>query len=137
MIYVIIPVTFIGSICMFIIDKKAKKEVHDKGVPTIATIVRKDGPHLTYDVEYHGMCYSNTINVKRRVMINTQIGDKFPALILKEKIHKSNKGLFSPSYIDIILIPYPKDYPGRDTELARIDSIYYNKKGLFNKRTKK
>lgn len=94
MIYVIVPVTIIGGICMFIIDKKAKKEVHDKGIPTIATIVRKDGPHLTYDVKYHGMYYSSTINVKRRVMINTQIGDKFPALILKEKYKRAIKDFF-------------------------------------------
>lgn len=125
-IFIFIPLGIIWNICSTINNKHIKNEILHNGDMTIATIVRKDGTSLTYDVNYNGEFYSDVIDVKRRVMVNTQIGDRFPALILKEKINRHKKGLLFPSYISIILTPLPKDYQGREMEIARIDSMYYN-----------
>ena len=128
---ILVPIGIIWNICSAISDKRIKSEFRSNGGDTaIATIVRKDGPRLTYEVKYNGEYYCDEILVKRRVMVNTQIGDKFPALVLKDKIEHHKKGILFPSYISIILTPFPKNYQGREIEVARIDSMYYKNKLL-------
>lgn len=85
MLYIFTPVAIIGLTYYVIRDHRISRIIEKEGEAAIATIIDKSGARFTYDVEYNGAYYVASVTVPRKIKRRTQIGDRFPALILKAK----------------------------------------------------
>lgn len=101
-------------------DHLLKKEGHE----VIATIIRKDNCGCEYDIEHEGLYYKGWINLTKSAYRKIQVGERFPALILPEKLKYYHENGLTPNCFNLTLIPLPDDLQDIEKEKKRIKEMY-------------
>lgn len=112
------------SCIYFLWDRRINYLLNTKGYQTVATIIRKEGCHFQYDIEYKGEYYRRWIDLTKKAAKATIIGERFHALILPDMLEHDHENGITPRYIKIILIPLPDDQQNINEEQKRIKSMY-------------
>lgn len=95
------------------------------GQHTVATVIRKDGGMIEYDVEYEGNYYRNWILLSKSAFRIVQVGERFEGLILPDKLKYDHENGITPRYIKIVLRPLPASFQDIEQEQERIRLMYH------------
>lgn len=104
-------------------DGYYKYLLRNNGEQVVATIIRKDNGRAQYDIEYNGVYYRRWISLSKKAYRRIQIGDKFYALVLPDKLRYDHEGGITPRCFTIILEPLPESQQQIDEENKRIINL--------------
>ena len=99
------------------------EELAKRREQVVATIIRKDNGRAQYDIEYNGVYYRRWISLSKKAYRRIQIGDKFYALVLPDKLRYDHEGGITPRCFTIILEPLPESQQQIDEENKRIINL--------------
>lgn len=95
-----------------------------RGYDTTATIIKKDNGRVQYDIEYDGVYYRNWVSLSKKAFRDTEVGQRFRAVILPDMLQHDHEFGITPRYIKIILSPLPEYEQNYAEELVRIQEMY-------------
>ena len=95
-----------------------------RGYDTTATIIKKDNGRAQYDIEYNGVYYRNWVSLSKKAFRDTEVGQRFRAVILPDMLQHDHEFGITPRYIKIILSPLPEYEQNYAEELVRIQEMY-------------
>ena len=102
-------------------DSIMKKE----GQEAVATIIRKDNGKAQYDIEYEGVFYRSWIRLTKKNYRSTMVGERFPAIILPDKLKYYHEGITPPCF-KLIFQRLPEEEQDIEIEQIRIQTMYGN-----------
>ena len=121
---VLIIVLISYAIIYSVWDGYYKYLLRNNGEQAVATIIRKDNGRAQYDIEYNGIYYRRWISLSKKAYRRIQIGERFYALVLPDKLRYDHEGGITPRCFTIILEPLPESQQKIDEENKRIFNMY-------------
>ena len=107
-------------------DGYYKYLLRNNGKQVVATIIDKDNGRAQYDIEYDGIYYRQWISLSKKAYRRIQIGERFYALVLPDKLQYDHESGITPRCFTIILEPLPESQQKIDEEKKRIINMYNN-----------
>ena len=98
--------------------------LRNNGEQVVATIIRKDNGRAQYDIDYDGIYYRRWITLSKKTYRQIQIGERFYALVLPDKLRYDHESGITPRCFTIILKPLPKSQQRIEEEKKRINNMY-------------
>lgn len=116
---------FLSYVIIYLIwDGYYKYLFKRKGEQVVATIIRKDNGRAQYDINYDGIYYRRWITLSKKSYRQIQIGERFYALVLPDKLQYDHENGITPRCFTIILEPLPKCQQRIEEENNRIKNMY-------------
>lgn len=123
---VVILAVFLSYVIIYLIwDSYYKYLLRNNGEQVVATIIRKDNGNAQYDIFYDGIYYRRWIGLSKRAYRQIQIGEKFHAMVLPDKLRYDHENGITPRCFTIILEPLPLCQQRIEEEKNRINNMYY------------
>lgn len=96
-----------------------------EGQEVVAIIISKDYyGKCSYDIEYDGIYYTNYFVLTKSAYRKVQVGERFPALVLPDKLKCHHEGGITPRCFRIIPVPLPDYVQDIEKEKTRIKKMY-------------
>ena len=114
----------IYSLIYYVWEQYNNHLFEEKGEIVIATIVKKEGGGVIYDIEYNGTYYCNWTSVSKSLLREIRVGEHFHALILPDLLKYHHNNGITPRYTKIILLPLSPCEQDYEAELKRINVQY-------------
>lgn len=95
------------------------------GYESTATIIRKmNGNEAEYDFKYEGKYYRGYILLKKHAYRKIRIGERFPVLVLPDKLKNYRASGITPPCFKLQLVQLPDYMQDFETEKNRIEEMY-------------
>lgn len=112
------------SIIYFVWNRYYDHLLNSAGQEATATIISKDIPFAYYDFEYDGVYYKGKISLTKSAYRRIRIGERFPVLVLPDKLKNYREFGITPRCFKLLLIQQPDYLQDFETEINRIHKMY-------------